>query len=225
MPYVTPSVSQFKAQFPRDFPYAVPAWGADASAVLTGGVITALSLNAGGQGYKSAPTVVISDPVGTGAIVTATVLNGLVSSLVIGNGGIGYVDPVITFVGGAGDNTDLSRVTDDDISGAIFDASFNVSQALFDSQAAWSRAYLFLAAHELVEKLLMAGEGLASQYNWLTQSKTVGSVNESFLIPDKIMKDPMLAAMSKTRYGAAYVAIISPLLVAGMFSTHRRTQP
>lgn len=225
MPYLTPTVSDFKEQFPRDFPYAVPAWGARVASVLTAGVIGPVTVVNPGQGYKQPPTVVVVDPSGVGAQLTAVVTAGKVTGITVVNGGTGYSDPRILFLGGAGDDTDLTRVTDNDITGGIFDASFNVSRALFNDQALWSRAYLYLAAHCMVEKMLMAGEGLASQYNWLTQSKTVGNVNESFLIPERIMKDPMLAAFSKTRYGAMYLQIISPLLVGAMFASHRESLP
>ena len=140
--------------------------------------------------------------------------------------GAGYtIPPAVTITGGAGDNTDLNMVTDDDLSGAIADAQFNTNQDLFATQALYTRGYLFLAAHYLIEKLLMAGEGLSSQYAWLTASKAVGDVSESFEIPERIKKDPMLAAFSKTRYGAMYLQIISPQLVGGVFVMPRRALP
>jgi len=225
MSYSIPTVDNFKSQFPRDFPYAVPAWGAQGAAVVSGGVLTAVNLLSGGQGYKEPPVVAVKDATGAIAQVTATVAKGLVTGFTVVQGGSGYSAPQIALSGGAGDNSDLTRVTDNDISGAIFDAQYNVSQALFDSQAQFSRAFLYLAAHNLVEKLLAAGEGLASQYNWLTASKAVGSVQESFQIPERISKDPMLAAYSKTRYGALYLQIISPLLIGGVFTSYRRTLP
>ena len=77
----------------------------------------------------------------------------------------------------------------------------------------------------LVEKLLASGEGLVSQYNWLTASKSVGSLQESFQIPEKISKDPMLSSFSKTRYGAMYLQIISPLLIGACFTSYRQSLP
>lgn len=225
MPYSIPAVDDFKAQFPRDFPYAVPAWGAQGAVTAVAGVITAVAVTAGGQGYTAAPTVTVTDSAGTGAVILAVLTGSKVTGFTVSNGGSGYVAPVISISGGAGDNSDLTRVTDNDVTGAIFDAQYNVSQALFDSQAQFSRAFLYLAAHNLVEKLLAAGEGLASQYNWLTAAKGVGSVTESFHIPERISKDPMLSAYSKTRYGALYLAIISPLLIGGVFTSYRQSLP
>lgn len=226
MPYATPTVSEFKSQFSRDFPYAVPAWGAVITLTLTAGVVTAVALVNGGQGYKETPTLSIESTSGSGCVLAPTISNGKITAVAITSGGNGYSsDARVIVSGGAGDDTDLTRVTDTDIQQAIFAAGYNTSQALFDSQARWSYAYNYLAAHMLVEKLLAAGEGLVSQYNWLTASKSVGSMQEAFVIPDKIMKDPFLAPLSKTRYGATYLTIIAPQLCGAMFPGPRRSLP
>ena len=124
-----------------------------------------------------------------------------------------------------GDNTDLSRVTDTDIAGAITDASYNVNEGLFPSQALYTRAYLFLAAHCLVQSLLAAGEGIKSSFNWLVTGRGAGQLSESFAIPKDILEDPYLASISKTRYGSRYLEIISPLLVGNFQTFFRQTPP
>lgn len=225
MGYAIPSVSEFKSQFSRDFPYAVPAYGAAGAITRVAGVITAIAVSSGGYNYKEAPTVTVVDPSGTGAVVTATVSGGKVTAFTVGAGGSNYTDPKLVISGGGGDNSDLKLVRDEDIEGAQLDAQFNVNQELFDSQAMWARAFNYLTAHCLVEKLLAAGEGLASQYNWLTTSKSVADVAEAFKIPDRIANDPMLAAFSKTRYGALYLQIISPLLIGNVATQFRQSLP
>ena len=45
---------------------------------------------AGGVGYTSVPTITITDPTGTGAVATAVLTAGKVSSVTINNGGTGY---------------------------------------------------------------------------------------------------------------------------------------
>lgn len=227
MGYRLPTASEFKAQFPRDFPWAVPAWGAAGTITLTAGAVTAVALTAGGYGYKEAPTVFVRDKTvgGSGATITATVDKGKVTAFAVGAGGSGYLGPWLDIQGGAGSEDDLTRVLDSDIEGAQQDASFNINEALFEGQSDWGRAFNYLTAHMLVEKMLMAGEGLASQYNWLTKSKSVGDVSESFDIPDRIKDDPMLAAYSKTRYGMAYLQIISPLIIGNMGTFFRKAPP
>lgn len=225
MPFTIPTVSDFKGQFARDFPYAVPAFGAAGFITVVGGVIVTVGLTAPGRGYTTPPVVAVLDPTGGGATVTATVANGGVTGFAVGAGGSGYTAPTLLITGGAGDNTDQTRVTDDDVAGAILDAQFNVNQALFGDQQTWARAFLYLAAHCLVERLLAAGEGVRSRFAWLTASKTVGDLSESFQIPEQILQSPFLASVSKTRHGARYLEIISPLLVGNMGTHFRQTPP
>lgn len=226
MPFQTPSVSDFKTQFARDFPYAVPAFGAAGTLTIVAGVITDCALAAPGQGYLGAPTCAIKTKSGTGATITATIANGGVTAFTVGAGGTGYSpDDQLVVSGGAGDNTDLTRVVDADITGAIMDAGYNVNEALFDDQAQYSRAFLYLCAHCLVERLLAAGEGMRSRYNWLVNAKSAGDLSESFTIPENILQSAFLSAVSKTRYGAMYLQIITPLLVGNMATFFRRTPP
>lgn len=223
--YSFPTVSSFKAQFSRDFPYAVPAWGGEIALTLTAGAVTAAVVANAGFGYKDKPTLTVQDKSGIGCTLDCTVQGGKIATVAITAAGSGYSKPSVLVTGGAGDETDLTRVLDSDISGAFADARYNVSQALFDSEEKFQRAYNYLAAHCLVEKLLASAEGLASQYNWLTASKSVGSMQEAFQIPERIAKDPFLASLSKTRYGARYLEIITPLLVGNVFTSFRQTLP
>lgn len=228
MGFSTPSVSDFKSQFPRDFPYAVPAWGATAGAVtVVAGVITAVAAGLPGQGYESAAktNVLVSEKNGAGAVIAAVVTFGRVTGFTVTNGGTGYSSPSIEITGGAGDDTDLKKVTNGDIMGALFDAGYNVNESLFGTQLEWSRAFNYLAAHMLVEKMLAAVQGLGAQYSWLTTHKMVGNVMQSFAIPKKIMDDPFLAQFSTTRYGAMYLQIIMPYLVGNMAASFRQSLP
>jgi hypothetical protein len=84
--------------------------GAQFQAVTVGSVV-AVTVNAGGSGYSSAPTVTFSDPPSQPAgstIATATatgyaiLVSGAVNQVVITSGGLGYSDaPTITFSGGS----------------------------------------------------------------------------------------------------------------------------
>lgn len=68
-------------------------------AVCSRGVVGSVTINAGGTGYTSPPTVVFSDGDATG---TATISGGAVVSVTVTNGG-SYVNiPTVTFVGGGG---------------------------------------------------------------------------------------------------------------------------
>jgi FtsP/CotA-like multicopper oxidase with cupredoxin domain len=93
--------------------------GAKATATVTGGVVTAITVTNGGFGY--APKVTLVDGTGTGATATATVANlpgsgatatatitsGIVdNTILITNGGSGYTSaPVVIFTGGGSPTT------------------------------------------------------------------------------------------------------------------------
>lgn len=227
MAFTTPTVSDFKAQFARDFPYSVPAYGAAGLAVVAAGVITAINLAAGGFGYTDAPAVAISDAAGPGAGATAnaTIANGAVTGFVVTAGGTGYVQPVIAITGGAGSEGDLTNVRDADITGAMQDALFNVNASIFATQADWARAFLYYAAHCLVRNFLASAQGLRSQFNWLAASKAAGALSQSFVIPDQIKDSPFLSLLSTTGYGERYLEIVSPFLVGNMTTGFRKTPP
>lgn len=218
--YSIPTVDDFKEQFPRDFPYAVQAYGATAQSTVVSGAVTAIAVVDGGAGYSSAPTVTLTPQpgdLGVGATATATVQDGSVTGFTVTSPGSGYgLTPIVSFSGGNGDNTNNKRVMDSDITGAIGDAQFNVAPGLFGTQAQFTRAFLYLAAHQLIEKLKMAAAGVQSQYGWLTAHKSVSGVSQSFKIPAVVADNPFLANISTTRYGAMYIQIVAPLLVGNI---------
>ncbi len=122
--------------------------------------------------------------------------------------------------------TDISKnVLDQDIQSAINDVGFNFNSGLFATQSNYSTGFLLLAAHFLVINLRASSQGIAGQYSWLEGSKSVGSVSESFNIPQRILDNPEFAMLSKTFYGAKYLFLILPLLTGNIFITHGRTTP
>lgn len=237
MAYQLPGIADFKAQFPaRDFPYAVPllpAGGSGAAALLTIGgpnnsVVTA-AVTAGGTSYPAVPTVIVFWGKGTGALLTAVLTGTVVTGLNIVQPGYGYTDPstlAVYFSPGTGDNTILSKVTDYDIAKALRSAiQFNMSQALWGSQAAYTYAYCLLAAHYLCVNAQASGAGLGGQSEWVRNSKTAGDVTDSFSIPDRVLRSPFLSKISRTTYGAQFLELVAPSLVANFQSYHRCTLP
>jgi hypothetical protein len=63
---------------------------ATATATVTSGFVTSISVTDGGAGYTSAPAVTITDSTGSGASATANVSGGMVSSITVNNAGSGY---------------------------------------------------------------------------------------------------------------------------------------
>lgn len=116
-------------------------------------------------------------------------------------------------------------VTDADIGKAYGQVNFAINPALFSNQENYTLGYLWLAAHWLVTDLRAASQGQSGQYTWLTTSKSVGSVSESFQIPQRILDNPTFAALSKTNYGAKYLNLLLPALTGQVFIARGRTLP
>lgn len=118
-----------------------------------------------------------------------------------------------------------TSVLDKDIEKAFGQANVNINEALFSSQTDFSIGYLLLSAHFLVVDLRMSSQGISGAYSWLVASKSVGSVSESFSIPQRILDNPEFAQLAQTNYGAKYLQLLLPRLSGQMFSVHGSTRP
>lgn len=224
MSYSFPTIPDFKAQFMRDFPYAVPASGggegASATAGLSGTSVASVTLDSGGSGYPRVPGVIIYGGGGSGARATATIAAQAVTGFTVVSAGIGYSQsPTVYISNGTGDNTDYTKVTDYDIVNGFTQAtSFNFSEALYGSQAAFTTGANLLSAHYMVLSLQAGNSGMNGQATWITQAKSVGNVQEAYQIPDRVLMSPILAKLSKTVYGAQFLELIAPRLIANVQS-------
>lgn len=125
--------------------------------------------------------------------------------------------------GFSADQTDMEHVRDVDICRAFNQAEINFNEGLFGTLQTFTEAFMLLSAHFLCVNLLNSSQGLGGAGTWLTNSKAVGNVTESFSIPDKILRDPFLAMYSKTSYGMTYLQLIMPLLVGNVMALHRES--
>jgi len=76
-----------------------------ATAVISGGGITGITLANNGSGYTSAPTVSIipaAGDQGTGASATAVLSGGPIQTITLTSGGANFVSPVVSITGGGG---------------------------------------------------------------------------------------------------------------------------
>ncbi len=116
-------------------------------------------------------------------------------------------------------------VGDDDIARALLEASLSINERLFTSQDSFTTAFLYLAAHNLVVNIQNSTQGVLGQGTWLQSAKSVQGVSESFVIPERIQRSPVFAALSKTRYGMKYLEFVGPLLLGQVFVVRGRTSP
>lgn len=123
------------------------------------------------------------------------------------------------------EDDDLNYVINSDIYKALNDAKRVVNTSLFTSQDDYTAGFLTMAAHWLVMNLRASSQGIQGKFPWLQQSKSVGSVAESFGIPQRILDNPEFAMLCQTNYGAKYLFMVLPLMSGQMFTVCGRTAP
>ena len=114
-------------------------------------------------------------------------------------------------------------IQDSDIMRAFNEAVINFNANLFTDQNSAIMVFLYLAAHYLVIDLNNAANPLAMGFIGFTQSKSVGSVSQSFALPDFVTKNAALSQYMQTGYGAKYVSLIYPYLIGNVLFFPGRT--
>jgi Protein of unknown function (DUF4054) len=117
-----------------------------------------------------------------------------------------------------------TSILDQDIAKAYQQVNVAINPGLFANQENFSIGYLLLAAHWLVTNLRASAQGLSGQYSFLQASKGVGSVNESFSIPQRILDNPYFSMLAKTNYGMMYLHLILPQLTGQVYTVHGHTK-
>lgn len=116
-------------------------------------------------------------------------------------------------------------VFDFDIEKAFLEAQAILNQALFPDDATIRLAYLYLSAHYLANDLRTAQGGIESTGNFPVSSRSVGSVSESYQIPDAYKDNAQVAFFSTTGYGQKYLSIVLPALVGNVRTVLGATLP
>lgn len=114
-------------------------------------------------------------------------------------------------------------INDLDIEKALSEARVNFNPDLFSDPEKAKLVFLYLAAHYLVIDLNNAANPLALGSMGFTQSKSVGSVSESYGIPQWIMNSKTLGLYAQTGYGRKYLSLISPYLIGNIILTRGKT--
>lgn len=114
-------------------------------------------------------------------------------------------------------------IQDSDIMRAFNEAVINFNVNLFTDQNSAIMVFLYLAAHYLVIDLNNAMNPLALGFMGFTQSKSVGSVSESYALPSFATNNQVLSQYMQTGYGRKYVSLISPYLIGNIMLIRGRT--
>jgi Protein of unknown function (DUF4054) len=116
----------------------------------------------------------------------------------------------------------VELVQDIDIQNAFSDAQVLLNQALFsgtpNSDANITSGYLYLSAHCLCLNIKASDSGINSggTGGFPVSSRSVGSVSETYQVPDAYKDDPILAQYAQTAYGQKYLAMVLPYLRGNM---------
>ena len=110
-------------------------------------------------------------------------------------------------------------IQDVDISKAFVEAKINFNPNLFSSCEEIRMAFCYLAAHYLVIDLNNALNPFALGGMGIVQSKSVGSVSESYGLPQWMMNDKNLSLYAQTGYGRKYLSLLIPRLHGNLIFT------
>lgn len=108
----------------------------------------------------------------------------------------------------------LNYTQDSDILNAALEANVNFNEGLFPDVTTAKLVFLYLVAHYLTIDFRNA---LGSNQIGLVASKSVGSVSESYSIPNWILNNAGLAPYATTGYGIKYCSLIRPYMIGNFF--------
>jgi hypothetical protein len=110
-------------------------------------------------------------------------------------------------------------ISDADILRAFEEAKVNFNANLFKDDGTAEMVFYYLAAHYLVIDLNNAMNPLAMGFMGFTQSKSVGSVSESYGIPQWMLNNDVLGLYAQTGYGRKYLSLIRPYMIGNIILT------
>lgn len=117
--------------------------------------------------------------------------------------------------------TTFDEVRDSDITKTFAEADAVFNPDIYPTDATQKLAYLYLAAHFLVEDITAAETSGSPSH--LQQSRSVGSVSESLSIPEG-MSSGSLAFYQTTYYGQKWYQLTEPYIVGGVITVPGGTQ-
>lgn len=108
-------------------------------------------------------------------------------------------------------DNEQNYVQDSDIERAFEEASGTFNKAFFNDCSTASMYFCYVAAHYLVMDLNAALNSTTMGFSGFVQSKSVGSVSESYGVPQWIVNNPVYALLAQTGYGRKYLLHIIPI--------------
>lgn len=115
-------------------------------------------------------------------------------------------------------------VTDADIEKAMSEMEAMLNKELFDENSL-RLAQLYLTAHCLVHDIRTSNGGLASSFAFPMQSRSVGSVSESYGIPRRFLDKEIYSFYITSGYGLKFLALYIPRSRGNVGIAYGRTLP
>ena len=107
-------------------------------------------------------------------------------------------------------------IMDADITNAFAEAQVCFNQALLGTDDEITLGYLYMVAHYLCIDIRNSFAGIQGTGGFPVASRSVGSVAESYQIPEAFRENPTLAMYAQTSYGQKYLALVLPKTVGNM---------
>ena len=118
-----------------------------------------------------------------------------------------------------------TSILDSDIAKAFTFTNVNINPALFGDQTSYNIGYFLLSAHYMVMNIRASSQGINGQFSFLEAGKGVGSISQSFSIPQRVLDNPDWSILCKTNYGAQYIQFVLPQLAGNTFIVYGSTRP
>lgn len=115
----------------------------------------------------------------------------------------------------------LNYTQDSDIINAIAEASVNFNKGLFADCCTAKLVFLYLVAYYLTVDFQNAMSPMGG--GGIVQSKSVGSVSESYAIPQWMLNNPSYSMYAANGYGRKYLSLIRPYLLGTIILSRGRT--
>lgn len=116
-------------------------------------------------------------------------------------------------------------VLDSDIERAFLEAYANFNENLFETEELKKIAFYYLTAHYLCIDKRNADGSYGANVSGMLQSKTVGNVSASYVVPQRYLKNPYFAFLAQTGFGNKYLSYIIPRSVARCMWVAGRSLP
>ena len=123
------------------------------------------------------------------------------------------------------DDDELNYIIDADIERAFREATISFREGLTESCEERQDFDLYLSAHYLALDIRNALQGVNSSAPTTVSARSVGSVSESYAIPEAWTKSAVLSFYTTTYFGLNYLSFVYPRMIGNVIAVAGATTP